>query len=164
VDNTKASTRLTDLLNEAIARELTVCIQYMFQHSVGTLPGSAVSGKSLAARQSKFVGSHSSIWLPGSTLRKIAIAEMRHAEAIAERVVCLGQEPTTQPNAIVLGKTVDEMLRNDREQEQQAIQLYRQIVRVAAEERDDVTRDLFGNILADEEKHFRTFSDMLGTE
>ena len=161
--NTKAtSPDLVNLLNKAIARELQVCIQYMLQHAIGASQWSAVSGKTSSAKQSKFVASHSSVWLPGPSLKKIAIAEMRHAEAIAERVVLLGGEPTTQPAAITIGKTAKEMLEDDREQERSAIELYGHIIDVAGKEHDAVTMSLFQRILSDEEKHHRVFSDMLG--
>ena len=41
----KTPTDLVDLLNKAIARELQVSIQYMFQHSLGTSEEFAVPGK-----------------------------------------------------------------------------------------------------------------------
>ena len=126
-----ASSDLLALLNEAIARELQVCIQYMFQHAIGASQEASVSGKTPADKQRQFVASHSPYWLPGPTLKKIAIAEMRHAEAIAERVVLLGGEPTTQSAAITIGKTRAEMLESDREQERQAIELYGHIIDVA---------------------------------
>jgi bacterioferritin len=141
-----------------------VSIQYMFQHSIVSSQKSSVSGKTTAARQLKFVTSHSPVWFPGSSLRKIAIAEMRHAEAIVESVVLLGGEPTTQPEPITIGKTVEEMLNNDRDQEAAAIQLYRAIIRLAENERDDVTTNLFQRILSDEEAHHRVFSDLLGAD
>lgn len=155
------SAELLTLLNKAIARELQVSIQYMFQHAIGAGRGSAVSGKTRSDRQSKFVASHSAYWLPSSTLKKIAIAEMRHAEAIAERVVLLGGEPTTRPEAITIGNTTKEMLENDREQERAAIELYGLVIDVAGKESDDVTMDLFQKILSDEERHHRVFSDLL---
>lgn len=160
--NDAASTELLNLLNQAIARELQVCIQYMLQHAVGAGQGSAVSGRTPSAEQSKFVASHASVWLPGSSLKKIAITEMRHCEAIAERVTLLGGEPTTQPDAVTIGKATKEMLENDREQERGAIELYRRIIDLAGKEHDDVTMSLFQRILSDEEKHHRTFSDLLG--
>ena len=158
------SSELLNLLNEAIARELQVSIQYMLQHAIGAGQGFAASGKTPSVEQSKFVASHSSVWLPGSSLRKIAIAEMRHVEAIAERVVLLGGEPTTQPDAITIGKTAKEMLENDREQERRAIELYRHIIDVAGKEHADVTMNLFQRILSDEEKHHRVFSNLLGED
>jgi bacterioferritin (cytochrome b1) len=136
----------------------------MFQHSIGTGQESAASGETLSVKQAKFVASHSPVFFPGSTLKKIAIAEMRHAEAIAERVVTLGGEPTTQPAAVTIGESAKDMLENDREQERGAIQLYRHIIDVAEEGGDEATVRLFRRILAEEEKHHRVFSDLLGGE
>lgn len=156
-----ASTELLDLLNKAIAREVQVSVQYMFQHSIGAGQRAAVSAKMPFSKRHRFVASHSSVFLPGLSLKKIAITEMRHAEAIVERVVLLGGEPITQPDAITIGETVEEMLEDDREQERGAIQLYRQIISLAESEGDEGTRNLFQRILADEERHHRVFSDLL---
>jgi bacterioferritin len=161
MQNTNAS-ELLILLNQALARELQVSIQYMLQHAIGASHGPPVSGTPQFIKQSKFVASHAMVFLPGASLKKIAITEMRHAEAIAERIVLLGGEPTTQPDAITLDKTTQEMLENDREQERDAIELYRHIIEFAGKEHDDVTMHMFERILADEEKHHRMFSDLLG--
>ncbi len=161
MNNTASSPRLIDLINQAIARELQVSIQYMFQHSLGTAALGQATADALAAKQAKFVGSHSSIWFPGATLKKIAITEMRHAEAMAERVSQLGGEPTTQPAPITLGHAPAEMLRIDQAEERGAIDLYRRIIAAAAEQGDGVTEALFRRILGDEEKHLRAFSGLL---
>lgn len=152
------------LLNTAIARELQVSIQYMFQHALGAGLGLSVVERAESRRQGKFVASHSPYFLPGPTLKKIAIAEMRHAEAIAERVVGLGGEPTTQPEPVTIGAAVEEMLENDLEQERRAIQLYGRIVGVARRDQDDVTLLLFEKILSQERQHHRVFSGMLGRD
>ena len=100
-------------------------------------------------------------FLPGNSLKKVAITETRHAEAIAERVVQLGGEPTTHPAPITLGETVEEMLELDREQERGAIELYRRIIQAAEQAGDEATQSLFQHILADEEKHHQTFASLL---
>jgi bacterioferritin len=154
------SLEVVALLNTALARELQVCVQYMLQHAIG-------AGRGVARRsgppndKSRFVASHAPYFLPGSTLKKIAITEMRHAEAIAERVVLLGGEPTTQPAAITVGGSAKEMLEIDRTAEEAAIDLYTHIISVARGAADDVTARLFQKILADEQKHRRTFADLL---
>jgi bacterioferritin len=107
------------------------------------------------------VASNWPVWLPGSTLKQIAITEMKHAEAIIERVVVLGGEPATEPSPITVGTTIEEMLALDREQEREAIELYRRIIGVARDEGDDVTMNLFEQILSDEQAHHRTFSDLI---
>ena len=52
-------------MNVAIARELHVSIQYMFQHTVGNGHGFALSAGTPSAKQSQFVASDSPLWLPG---------------------------------------------------------------------------------------------------
>jgi bacterioferritin len=161
MEDERTVSALLNLLNQAIARELQVSIQYMFQHSLGAGLEPPASAKTQAARRQNFVATKRPYFLPGASLKKIAIAEMRHAEAISERVVRLGGEPTTQPAPITLGETVEEMLELDREQERGAIQLYGQIIAAAEQRGDEATRSLFQRILADEEKHHQTFADLL---
>ncbi len=141
--NEAASSKLVVLLNKAVARELQVTIQYMFQHAFGASQGLSSAGNDKAARQNKFIASHSLYFLPGATLKKIAITEMRHAEAISERIILLGGEATTTPDKIIIDKTAQAMLENDLEQERGAIELYKQIIDVAEKERDDSTMSLF---------------------
>jgi bacterioferritin len=107
------------------------------------------------------VEKHSSYWLPGTNLKKIAIAEMRHAEAIAERIVLLGGEPTTEPSPITIGDSPREILEIDKAQEEGAIQLYSEIIKMAVKEDDGATKNLFQKILSDEEDHHRIFSELL---
>jgi len=136
-----ASERLKELLNQAIARELQVSIQYMWQHVVAR-------GLCSPAVRDIF--------------KKIAITEMKHAEAIAERLDYLGDKPTTKPAPITIGETLEEMLRIDLKAEEEAIALYRQIIEQAVSENDYVTEDLFRSILADEEEHYKEFQTLLG--
>lgn len=161
MESQATASELLSLLNTAIARELQVSIQYMFQHAIGAGRDPSGPGKIQSAKRAKFVASHSAYWMPGATLKKIAITEMRHAEAIAERVVHLGGQPTTQPEAITIGNTPEEMLENDRGQEQAAIELYGRIARVAEAHHDEVTANLFRRILSDEKRHHQVFSDVL---
>jgi bacterioferritin len=155
------STDLINLLNKAIARELQVSIQYMLQHSIWIAKAPERPNEEISESQRKFVGTHFPFWLPGTGLKKIAITEMRHAEAIAERVVRLNGKPTTQPDPVKLGETVKEILEINKAVESGAISLYKQIIEVAEKENDEETKKLFARILSDEEGHFKTFSDML---
>jgi bacterioferritin len=93
--------------------------------------------------------------------RNIAIAEMKHAEAIAERLAYLGGTPTTKPNPIFVGLDLEEMLRMDVKAEEEALLLYKQTIKVAREEGDITTRRLFEEILSAEEEHHDTFSKLL---
>jgi bacterioferritin len=153
---------LMDLLNDAVSRELQVSVQYMMQHAVGAGHISAVKGAPVPSEQEKFIGSHTMYFLPGDRLKKIAITEMRHAEAISEQIVHLGGDPPAQPAAIILGSTTREMLVIDQEQERAAIELYTRIIALAQAIQDDSTTRLFQGILAEEQGHHRVFTRLLG--
>jgi len=95
------------------------------------------------------------------TFKEIAITEMKHAEAIAERLAYLGGTPTTKPDPIFVGGSLEEMIKNDVKAEEEAVALYKQTVKVAEEERDITTRRLFEEILGNEEDHLDTFRKFL---
>ena len=135
-----ASKKLLDKLNEAIAKELQVSIQYMWQHVMVI----GINAESV-----------------GGVFKKIAIVEMKHAEEIAERLYYLGGVPTTKPSPIEVGKTLKEMLDVDVKAELGAIDLYREIIRLAEKEGDVTTKRLFEEILSAEEDHHNTFSTLL---
>jgi len=136
----KASKELLELLNKGIAGELQASIQYMWQH----VQWSGVKGFAVQEE-----------------LKNIAIAEMKHAEAIAERLYYLGEKPTTKPAPIFVGETLKEMLEADVKAEEDALVLYRQIIELARKEKDETTNRLFRQILADEEDHHDTFTSLL---
>lgn len=134
------SQRLLDFLNKGIARELQVSIQYMWQHvQVTGADGVIVEG----------------------IFRKTAIAEMKHAERLAERLDYLNGISTTKPDPIFVGGSLIEMLKQDEQNEEEAITLYKQAIQVAAEEGDYTTRRLLEEILSDEEDHINTFGKLL---
>src|SRR5512134_3932296 len=103
----KPSAELLDLLNQAIAREIQVSVQYMWQHVLWK------GVKGFAVKEE---------------FKKIAIQEMKHAEAIAERLNYLGGIPTTKPAPIFVGNTLREMVEQDRKDEEGAIELYKKII------------------------------------
>jgi bacterioferritin len=137
---TKVSKALLDQLNEAIARELQVAIQYMWQH----VQWGGIKG--FAARDE---------------IKKIGISEMKHAESIAERLYYLGGIPTTKPNPIFVGTNLKEMLERDVTDEANAVTMYKQIIEMAKKEGDIVTAHLFRDILEQEEEHHDTFTTLL---
>ena len=135
-----ASDKLKAMLNDAIAREIAVSVQYMWQH---------VMIKGMFAEA------------VGPVFRTVALSEMLHAEMIAERLDYLGGEPTTTPAEILVGGKATEMIQRDVQAEEDAIALYRDIIKLADEEGDITTRKLFEDILRDEEGHHNTFSGLL---
>ncbi|OIP35137.1 MAG: ferritin [Deltaproteobacteria bacterium CG2_30_66_27] len=139
----KPSDELLDLLNQAIAREIQVSVQYMWQHVLWKgVKGYAVK----------------------DAFRKTAIGEMKHAEAIAERLNYLGGIPTTKPTPIFLGTTLQEMIETDKKDEETAITMYKKIIDVARKQGDETTELLFREILSDEEDHHGLFSSLIEEE
>lgn len=134
------SEKLIDMLNQAIGRELQVSIQYMWQHV-------RIGGPYAASI--------------GGVFKEIAIQEMKHAEAIAERVDYLGGVPTTKPAPITVGEDWQEMLRLDLKAEEEAIAMYKEIIALARQEGDIVTAKMFESILTDEEEHHNEFRTLL---
>jgi len=137
----KASGKLTDLLNKAIAREIQVSVQYMWQH---------VMAKGMESAEIADV------------FEDVAVTEMKHAEKIAERLYYFDITPTTKPEPIKVGGTMKEMLEHAAKAEEEAIDLYKEIIRQANSEGDSTTRLLFEQILAEEEGHHDTFTTLLG--
>jgi bacterioferritin len=136
----KVSKKLLEMLNAAIARELQVSVQYMWQH---------VQWKGIKHFAVK------------DEFKSVAIVEMKHAEAIAERLAYLGGTPTVKPEPIVVGNNLKDMLKKDARDEVAAMALYTKIIDLALKDKDQVTADLFKKILADEEEHHDFFTSVL---
>ena len=130
------SQKLKDMLNAAIAREIQVSIQYMWQHVQWM-------GVDHYAVSDKF--------------KEIAVDEMKHAEKVAERLWYLGGVPTTKPSTIKVGEGLWEMVDLDIKAELDAIKLYKDIEKVADAEGDPTTRFIFEGILEQEEDHHDFF-------
>ncbi|MBY8988918.1 MAG: ferritin [Candidatus Lokiarchaeota archaeon] len=161
MERVKISSELMSLLNAALSRELEVSVQYMLQHTVWAGKTSISKEEEKLSKPTRFVASHKLFFLPGITLKKIAITEMRHAEKIGERIVVLGGEIVEEVSSSKLGATIWEVLEIDRDQEKAAIELYKRIIEMANKESDEITAKIFNKILSDEEGHHRTFSDLL---
>jgi bacterioferritin len=137
---TKVSEKLKEMLNEAIAKEIQVSIQYLWQHL-------QLIGKKGVASEHQF--------------RQVSITEMKHAEKIAERLRCLSGIPTTKPSPITVGNSLKESLELDVRAEEETIQLYKKIVQQAQLDGDVTTGLLFKEILEDEERHHALFTKRL---
>jgi len=161
MENVKTSFELLELLNAALARELEVSVQYMLQHIMWAGKTSISKGNEKLPKPTKFVASHKLIFLPGITLKKIAITEMRHAEKIGERIIVLGGEIEEEVPSSTLGASIREILEIDKDQEKAAIELYKRIIEMAKKESDDITTMIFKKILKDEMEHHKTFSNLL---
>ncbi len=87
------SQKVFDLLNAARSRELTAISQYMVQHY---------------ELEDKDFGKL------GKKMKEVAIQEMKHAEALAERILFLKGEPTTKPDAATVRRTGNSRHANNR--------------------------------------------------
>ena len=143
------SKKVIDLLNAARSRELTAISQYMAQHY-------ELEDRDFGKLASKF--------------KEIGIQEMKHAEKLAERILFLRGEPTSKPDAVAKqGQEIPEMLKTNIALESQAIKMYNDASVICAAEKDQKSKELFEELLGDEEGHLNYFEnvkdhiDKLGT-
>jgi len=133
----KGSKKVIDLLNEGRARELTAVLTYMAQH---------------------YELANDDYGKLAKVLKDTGITEMKHAEALAERVLFLGGVPTTKPDAeIKRGEKIAAKIATDIALEEAAVKLYNEAAVVCAAERDHVSKDIFESLLKDENEHLDMF-------
>jgi bacterioferritin len=129
----KGDARIIDLLNVALKNELTAINQYFLHYRMLEHWG--------VDRLAKFEYGES-------------IDEMKHADRLAERILFLDGLPNFQMlGRLKIGETVEEVLRADLALENEAIPVLRDGIAAAEEVRDYVSRDLFADILRNEEEH-----------
>jgi bacterioferritin len=129
-----------DVLNKARSMELQAIHQYMNQHyNLDDMDYGQLAGK----------------------VKLIAIDEMRHAEAFAERVKELGGEPTTEPaGPVERGQAVETIFSFDADAEDDAIDAYNQFLLVCRENGDSTSMKLFEGIIDEEQLHFNYFDSV----
>jgi bacterioferritin len=129
----KGEAKVIGTLNQLLADELTAISQYMVHSEMCDNWG--------------FGKLHKAI-------EKQAIDEMHHAEWLIGRIIFLEGTPVVSKlNPLKIGKTVPEMVANDKEAELGAVHAYNAGVRVAVEIGDEASADLMRKILKDEESH-----------
>lgn len=134
------SKKVIDLLNAARARELTAISQYMAHHY-------ELEDQDFGKLGTKF--------------KEIAIQEMKHAEKLAERILYLKGEPTSAPDATAKkGQSIEEMLKTNLALEDQAIKMYNEASTICASEKDQISKELFEELLKEEEEHFNYFENV----
>ena len=132
--------KVIDVLNKARSMELKAIHQYMNQH-YGL---DDMDYGELAAN-----------------LKLIALDEMRHAEAFAERVKELGGEPTSEKDGkIKPGQKVEAMFPFDANLEDNTIDVYNQFLLTCQQNGDSVSARLFETIIDDEQAHFNYFDSV----
>jgi bacterioferritin len=86
--------------------------------------------------------------------RHESIDEMKHADRLSERILFLEGLPNFQMlGRLRIGENVEEILRADLELEREAVTQLKEAIAHAESVRDYVSRDLFSDILENEEQH-----------
>ncbi|MDR2440784.1 MAG: hypothetical protein LBE12_15590 [Planctomycetaceae bacterium] len=133
--------KVIEVLNKARSMELGAILQYLNQHygldddDYGKL---------------------------ASEVKKIAIDEMKHAEAFAERIKDIdgSLEPTTEVDGkTIRGQEVEEIFPFNANSENETMIAYNNFMKICRENNDSVSATLFEKIIAEEQKHFNYFDD-----
>jgi bacterioferritin len=129
----KGHPKVIDYLNKALRHELTAVNQYWLHYRL--LDNWGYKG---LAKQ----------W------RKESIEEMQHADKLIERIIFLDGNPNMQTlESLRIGQTVKEVLDRDLKAETDARALYAEAATHCHSVKDYVTRDLFEQLMHDEEHH-----------
>lgn len=128
-----------ELLNKAIADELSAVHQYMYFH---------------------FHCDDQGYDMLAGIFKKTAIEEMIHIETLAERVLFLNGEIEMVPDEGVHKiNTVKEMLEFSRKSEEEAIEMYNHFANECAANADSATKKIFEALVGDEERHYDVFDN-----
>ncbi len=86
-------------------------------------------------------------------IKKQSIDEMKHAEKLMERILFLDGTPSMEPLALKIGASVKAQLNADLALEIAAVAMYNEAIQIAVDNKDNGSRDLFVQLLKDEEEH-----------
>ena len=129
----RGDARVIEYLNKALRHELTAVNQYWLHYRLLDNWGY----RELAKK-----------W------RKESIEEMQHADKLTVRIIFLDGFPNMQVlDPLHIGQTVKEVLDSDLGIEISARELYQEAATYCHSVKDYVTRDLFEELMADEEGH-----------
>jgi bacterioferritin len=129
----KGDIKVIEFLNEALKNELTAVNQYWLHYRMLDNWG--------LARLADFE-------------RHESIDEMKHADRLSERILFLEGLPNFQMlGRLRIGETVEEILKADLALEYEALPLLKDAIAYSESVRDFVSRDLFADILENEEEH-----------
>jgi len=126
-----------ELLNKAVADELSAVHQYMYFH---------------------FILDDLGYDLLANIFKMTAIQEMMHIERFAERILFLGGDVEMKASSeVTKEKDPEKMLKWAMGSEEEAIVEYNNWAIECASAADSQTKQLFESIIADEERHYDQF-------
>ena len=126
-----------DLLNDAVGKEIATSLQYMYFHT------------HFEDARYRYMS---------RIMREISIAEMRHIEELADRILYLEGDVDMNPQFRTRQISEPaEALQFAMELEQNTIDKYNEASRIASECGDAVTHKMFQNLIVEEEHHLDTF-------
>jgi bacterioferritin len=141
----KGDAKVLELLNEALKNELTATNQYWLHYRLLDNWG--------VHKLAQFERSES-------------IDEMKHADRLAERILFLDGLPNFQAlGRLHIGENVEEILKGDMELELEALGQLKGAIAHCESVQDYGSRDLFSDILDNEEEHVDTLEqqfEMIG--
>ncbi len=130
-----------ELLNKAVADELAAIHQYMYFH---------------------FHCDDQGFDLLANLFKMTAIAEMTHVERLAERILFLKGDVKMNPaHAVKQIKTVKEMLELARKMEDESAKEYNEWANECSANADAISKQLFEELVADEERHYDQYDTEL---
>jgi bacterioferritin len=128
----KGNPKVIEQLNLALRDELTAVNQYFLHAEMAENWGYKKYSKNI---------------------KKQSIDEMKHAEALMERILFLDGTPSMEPMSLSIGQSVKEMIESDLKLELGAVGSYNKAIKISVESLDNGSRDLFVRLLKDEEGH-----------
>ncbi len=137
MDNKKS----IDILNKAMAEEITALTQY-FQHHYLYKGSNAIPVREL--------------------FKKISYKEMDHAYMLGRRIASLGGMPTTKPNPLKVPEKSLDMIKVNLQDEKDSVVAYKELIKALEEEDDYTSRNIMEDLLADEEEHVAELEALLG--
>jgi bacterioferritin len=136
----KAKAEVLDVLGKMLAEELVALNQYMLHAEMQANWGYLRLAKEI---------------------RKLSIVEMKHAEALMERILFLEGMPNLSDfPKLNVGKDVHQQLQNDLALEQSAVAAYNEAIAAVRKAGDQGSAELLKKLLLDEEEH----EDLLATQ
>ena len=128
-----------DLLNKAVADELSAVHQYMYFH---------------------FHCDDQGYDLLAQLFKRTSIEEMTHVEMLAERILFLGGDVDMElSDKVNPEQDVEKMLTIARGMEEHSVKMYNKWANECSKNNDSASKKLFENLVDDEERHYDQYDD-----